>query len=377
MGGKTFANVSVPRMSSDVYLRLSVECQAKLETLFENVVVPRDAPGKADYGDIDFLVEGIRDTGSPSNDLWTQVKHALGAQLYTHNGDSHSFAVPHPNIPNAYAQIDVELSPGNGTPHGAALFAWTRFMKGYSDLLQILGIAHRALGILCNDQGLHVRIEAIEPYNKKKALLFLTRDPDAAMDFYGLDREKYWVGFASETELFDWATGGRFFAPEVFEQRVEKNNDRARQAKRPMYRRFVKEYMPAHMGKNVESTWTRERVLEEAIEMFGKRAEYNAMMEEHNFKEAEEGLWQEVREVVPVEGSSLTMALKGLRRWVAFENGEPQLATVPDLNDKPAWTKSMAPGSNESLLSWVKEHWEEAKALEKARASAAKVAATA
>ncbi|KAF1918745.1 hypothetical protein BDU57DRAFT_511485 [Ampelomyces quisqualis] len=377
MGGKTFANVSVPRMSPAVYQRLSAECQAKLETLFDRVVVPRDAPGKADFGDIDFLVESIKDKTSTSSDLWTQVQTLLGAELYVHNGGSHSFAIPHPDILNAYAQIDVELSPGNDTPHGAELFAWTRFMKGDSDLLQILGIAHRALGILCNDQGLHIRIEQIEPYNKKKALLFLTRDPNAAMDFYGLDKPRYWAGFANETELFDWATGGRFFSPQVFEKRVEKNNDRARQAKRPMYRRFVEEYMPAHAEKNVETTWTREQVLEEAIEMFGMRAEYDAMMDEHYFKEAEEDLWKEVRGAVPVEGSSLVVALKGLRRWVTFENGGPQLATVPDLDDKPAWTKLMAPGSKESLLSWVKENWEAAKALEKARASAAKVAASA
>jgi hypothetical protein len=36
----------------------------------------------------------------------------------------------------------------------------------------------------------------------------------------------------------------------------------------------------------------------------------------------------------------------------------------------------MAPGSKESLLDWVKDHWEEAKVAEKARATAARAAAT-
>jgi hypothetical protein len=56
---------------------------------------------------------------------------------------------------------------------------------------------------------LHVRIAEIEPYNKKKALLFLTRDPDKMIKFYGMDVAKYWDGFTDEKDLFDWATSGR------------------------------------------------------------------------------------------------------------------------------------------------------------------------
>jgi hypothetical protein len=376
MGGKTFADIQVPRMLPSLYRRLSAEFQTKLETVFHHVTVPRDAPAKADFGDIDFLVEGIKFPLSPEVDIWIEVKELLDADLCHRNGGSHSFAVPHPEVAEAFVQVDVELCPGSDTPDGDELFSWTSFMKGDSDLVQILGISHRCLGVLCNDRGLHIRVEEIEPYNKKKAHLFLTRSPNKAIEFLGLETAKYWEGFRDETDLFDWATSGRFFSPTMFEKRVETSNDRSRKSKRPMYARFVEEYMPAHADKNASVTWTRQQVLEEAIEMFGKQAEYNVMIEEHNFKEAEEGLWQEIRNVVPVEGNSLTVAMKGLRRWVKFLNGEPHIADEPDLEDKPMWTKLMALGSKESLLSWVKDHWQEAKVAEKARASAAKAAAT-
>jgi hypothetical protein len=375
MGGKTFADVQVPRMLPAVYRQLSKEFQSKLETAFHRVTIPRDAPDKADYGDIDYLVEGVKAPVSSSDDVWSEVKKLLGADRHHRNGCSHSFAVPHPEIIGAFVQVDVELCPGNDTPDGAELFDWTRFMKSDSDLLQIIGISHRSLGILSNDKGLHIRVEEIEPYNKKKSHLFLTRSPDKAMEFLGLDTAKYWAGFSDETDLFDWATSGRFFSSTIFEKRVETSNDRSRKAKRPMYSRFVEEYMPAHTDKNGSVTWTRQQVLQEAIEVFDKQAEYNIMMEVHKFKEEEEGLWQEIREVVPAEGNSLTMAMKGLRRWVGFLDGKPHIATEPDLEDKPMWTKLMAPGSKESLLSWVKDHWEEAKVAEKARAAAAKAAA--
>ncbi|OAL04361.1 hypothetical protein IQ06DRAFT_96893 [Phaeosphaeriaceae sp. SRC1lsM3a] len=366
MGGKTFPDINVPRMSPAVYQQMSSEVQAKLETFFARVVVPRDAPGKADFGDIDYLVEGIQIRATLSDDLWADIGDTINAQRYLRRGGSHSYAIPHPDLQEAYVQVDVELSPGDGTPAGAELFEWTRFMKGDSDLLQILGICHRSLGINCTDLGMHVRVEEIEPYNKKKALLLLTRDPNKAMEYYGLDATKYWAGFGTEDELYDWVTDGRFFSPSAFERRIEKSNDRSRQAKRPMYARFVEQYIPNHPDKNASNTWTRQEALQEALGMFDKQEEYDSMIEEHQFKEAEEALWLKIRTVLPLEGSSLLVALRGLRRWVKFQDGEPYIASEPDFDDKPSWTKLMAPGSDEGLLSWVQSHWEEAKVLEKA-----------
>jgi hypothetical protein len=218
MGGKAFSNAHVPRMSPAVYQQVSTECQAKLETVFPKVVLPREAPGKADYGDIDFLVEGPT---SLEDQVWIKAKEVLGAEFYLSNGNSHSFGVPHPERSDAHVQVDVELSPESGTAEGPELFEWTRFMKGDSDMMQIIGISHRNFGLTCTDKGLFVRLEQIEAYDHKKAKLFLTRDPDQAMDFYGLDKAKYWSGFKDEDDLFDWVTNGRFFSAAVFERREE------------------------------------------------------------------------------------------------------------------------------------------------------------
>jgi hypothetical protein len=373
MGGNTFPNLTVPRMSPELYNRVLVECQSKLNTIFDRVVVPRDAPGKADYGDVDFLVQGHSKT-----DIWDELKTLLGSELEQRNGGSTSFAIPHPEIAGAHVQIDVELSPGDSTPNGAALFEWTRFMKGDSDMMQIVGISHRTYGLTCTDTGFYVRVEQIEPYDKEKAKLFLTRDPNEAMKFYGLDTVKYWAGFSDETELFVWVSNGRFFAPAVFERRVEKSNDRSRQAKRPMYRRFVEDYMPAHAEKNASTIWTRQEVLEEAIKYFSKQTEYDEKIAEHMSRQNELALWGQIRTVLPIASkSSQDFALKSLRRWVFFQNGQPSIATEANLDDPAIWTNLMAPGSLASLLIWVTDHWEEAKVLEKARANAAKSAALA
>ncbi|CAO2647358.1 Nn.00g082800.m01.CDS01 [Neocucurbitaria sp. VM-36] len=379
MGGLAFANVvtrngkppSVPRMSPELYRIISAECQLKLEKLFDRVVIPREAPVKVDYGDIDFLVEGIRPHTLRSN-IGIAIKNIIGADLHLPRGDFHSYAIPHPEIPDAYVQIDVELLPGDGTPEGPELFQWTRYMKGDSDLLQVIGVSHRPLGLTCNDRGLHVRVEEIEPYNKKKALLFLTRDPNKAIKFYGFDADKYWAGFTDENDLFEWASSGRFFSHEVFENRVEKSNDRSRQTKRPMYRKFVEEYMAIRQGQGNQHAWTRQRVLEEALAFFDKHAEYDAMMREHHNKEAEENLWKDIRASLPIEGNSLALALKGLRRWVVFDNGEPRITNEPNLDEYQWWAIVIPAEKRKKVLDWVKENWEEIKALEKARARAAK-----
>ena len=170
MGGLAFANITtedrtppqIPRMSKELYQKVSAECQSKLEKLFQRVVIPREAPAKADYGDIDFLVEGIRPP-TPRMDIWDIIKKTLNAPFHVARGESHSYAVLHSETPRTYIQVDVELSPGDNTLSGPELFQWTRFMKGDSDLLQVIGVSHRPLGLTCNDRGLHVRVEEIEP----------------------------------------------------------------------------------------------------------------------------------------------------------------------------------------------------------------------
>ncbi|CAA9963096.1 hypothetical protein PTMSG1_06464 [Pyrenophora teres f. maculata] len=382
MGGLAFANVQTKsgepvkasRMSPEIYKSLSVQYQRLLETIFERVVVPREAPAKKDHGDIDYLVDGIRPP-TTKDELCQAIQHILGSDVHIQNGSSSSYAVPHPEMPGAHVQVDIELSVGEGTPESAELFEWTRFMKGDSDLLQILGVTHRALGLTCNDRGLHVRVEEIEVYNKKKALIFLTRDPNAAMEFYGLDVAKYWTGFTDEDDLFDWASNGRFFSSAAFAGRVEKHNDRARQAKRPMYQRFVEKYVPAHTEKGATNIWTRQEVLQDALISFNKQTEYDAMIEEHNLKTREEELWKEIKVAVPVPINKLDPVMKGLRRWVEFVDGQPCIASVPNLKEPLVWSKCVSEKNKDAVLEWVKQNWEQVKSLEKKRANAAKQAA--
>jgi hypothetical protein len=370
MGGQAFAKVglTVPRMSPKMYNQVAADVQAKLASIFRNITIPREAPGKADYGDLDLLVEGSICPWTPAS-----IQQALGATHHINHGETHTYAVPYTDTPNTYAQVDVEICPGNDTADGAELFEWTRLMKSDADLFQIIGICHRSLGLLCNDRGLHLRVEDIQSYDKKKSLLFLTRNPKVTLDFYGLDTQKYSAGFENESDLFDWVSRGRFFNRQIFERREEKANDRSRQKKRIMYSRFVEEYMPSHPEAGVQTKmWTRQEVLEEALNTFDKRDKYEVMMEEHRLYEKNIAIWEKVKETIPLDGNSLGVALKGMRRWVDFTDGNPYITSKPMIDEQPAWARLVT--NEEGTLAWVKENWPEVKALEKARAAAAKEA---
>lgn len=391
MGGQAFAHIAsdtpivVPRIPPDTYKQICDDLKAKLNKLFYRVTIPRDAPGKDDFGDVDFLVEGIRDPKNHSN-IWAIVKDVLDAELYV---EPHHFGVKHPAIPNAYVQVDVEISPGSDTKDGAELFEWTKFMKSDSDLLQIVGVVHRSLGITCNDKGMHIRVEEVEPYNRKKSMLFLTRSPDEAMDFYGYDKAKYYQGFDSEVELFDWVTHGRYFYWKVYEDCEENSNDRSRITKRAMFRRFVYEYMPS-CGKSTTTVSqnkdddsdtkkvvpSRQEVLRDALSMFDKHTEYNAIILEHKTQGVEEAVWLQINNSISLDNAARGVILKGLKRWVAFEDSQPYITAQPiSTSSKLKWSEHVFHDTLPGILAWIAENQEQIGKLERDRADGARKAA--
>lgn len=368
MGGHAFDKtsldgtaLSVPRIKHGLYCRLMEQYTKVLQHFFTNVLVPREVPNKADYGDIDFLVEGSIGEWSPQ-----AIGQALGAEYYVSHGNTHSFAVPYTSDNQSFVQIDVEICPGNDTADAFELLPWTCFMKSDGDLLQIIGITHRSLGLICNDKGLHVSLEEIASHDKKKSMLFLTRDPREAITFFGLNLHKYLKGFQDEDDILHWVVSGRFFNRTLFDARVEKANDRQRQAKRPMYARFIERFMPAYPDNGTTPVWTRQSVLEEALKYFEKKYEYQTMIAQHQLLEKDKALWKRIKESLPLEGNKdLGLTLKGLKKWVDFVNGQPCIAVFPVIEYPPVWARAVK--DEDKLLHWVSEHWEQVRDLEKRR----------
>ena len=109
--------------------------------------------------------------------------------------------------------------------------------------------------------------------------------------------------------------------------------------------------------------------------MFEKREEYEAMLLEHDLKTTEEELWKDIKVAVPIQSNSLAVVLKGLKRWVVFEDDQPRISPKPNLAEPLIWSKFVTADNKNAVLEWVRQNWEQVKCAEKARANAAKESA--
>ena len=385
MGGRAFVEpgpdgeaLTVPRMPPVDYATMRDKTQTQLSSLYAVVFVPHPAPQKADYGDIDFIAASPRGQVS-----YQAIAAALGAKRTKYDGTCYSFAVPYLDQADTYVQVDVHICQ-------PSLKEWTSFQQSYGDLAQILGSVHRPLGFTLNDRGLHLRIEEMESSSRKSSLVFLTKDPERLMHFFGLDSVAYNAGFASEESIFDWIMRGCFFdANPLLNVRAEKSNDRRRLQKRAGFRRFMEDFAPYHCsvgldqtdGSSETSLWTRQQVLERALNEFGKHEEYWHKLGQHRDNEREAAFWKRVQGALPLEGPRLNLVLRALKRWVDFKDGCPVVRAKPEvnLNRCPVWlaegSRATDSGANDGkqedaearLMAWVLAHWETVRALEKTR----------
>ncbi|KAL8828503.1 MAG: hypothetical protein Q9170_006577 [Blastenia crenularia] len=283
MGGKAFAAgpepLPTPRMPLDIYHVLLGEFSVKLAKLFERIATPIEAPEKTSFGDVDVIVAEPKTLPFHPD----QISKILSAKRTVSSKPLYSFAVPYPNIEGSFVQLDVQLCKSED-------FDWEVFHKCHGDLWNLLGSSIRPFGLTANDTGLHLRIPEIETFDRKKALVYLTADPDIVLDFLGLDRGVYWQAFHTTKDMFEFACTTRFFRAEAYARDGLKANDRKRMAQRDLYRRFVDEFLRGGTntvkGQDQGTGLTREKVLDEALAKFGKQDEFVTRVE----------VWRKARE---------------------------------------------------------------------------------
>lgn len=144
MGGRAFSGSTnspllTPRMPPDIYFRLRDHYLQLLSSLYTQIATPIEAPEKTSYGDIDILVSQPKSipTSASAEDLAT----VLGAERTFVNSGSPltSFAVPYPDLPNNYVQLDLHICPPE-------TFHWQRFHQSHGDLVRNFRSYHSIFG---------------------------------------------------------------------------------------------------------------------------------------------------------------------------------------------------------------------------------------
>ena len=166
-----------------------------------------------------------------------------------------------------------------------------------------------------------MRIREIEDLNKKKALLFLTRDPEKILKFLGLDADAYKRPFGSVEEMYRCVCGCRFFSHERYVPGELKANDRKRRAQRELYRAFVEDWLPenAHLTgqqKDKKAQFSRDDVFEESLNRFDKRGEYEKRVEEWKKERVDLLAKQQRRKARKADAAGLEEYASAWMRWL-------------------------------------------------------------
>jgi hypothetical protein len=235
-------------------------------------------------------------------------------------------AAPPPTTPQ-FIQVDAHVC--GSLDH----LQWMLFKHAHGDLWNILGSAVlRPFGLTVDEVGLYVRIPEIEALNKKEAKVLLSTDPNEILRFLGLrsDDGQWEEPFACDEDVFEYAATCRLFYVNETEEtgaragavvdgeinpkadegnndgsgaaykRHLKANDRRRMAYRPLFRKWVDEFLPAcrASGRFTSSSMsppTRTTVREEAFEYFPSvQATYERRIKEWNAKRQLEILWKAI-----------------------------------------------------------------------------------
>lgn len=403
MGGQVFAGgpnpLYTPRMPPIIYKYVKKACHEKLQQIFEQVATPIEGPEKSDFGDIDFLVHGRRDsdtTEDPQSPTTTRskwhdvVQTVLGAKRrFSQQPHAGSFAIPwptsimqgvfeeqdewNPKDKPRYIQVDVHVCDDPQS------FRWSVFKHDHGDLWNLLGSTIRPYGLTIDHEALYVRVAEIEKLDKKKAKIRLTSDPDTVLQFLGLDRQRWGKQpFASKEETYEYAATCRFFwvKPEgavdpdgddedriegVFTKKHLKSNDRQRMDKRPMFSKWINDFIPRcrAQGRFAERPTDRDSTLEDAFAKFGGvRETYDARILEFRQKRQAETIWKTVIKVtIPTQGIDPKFrgcAANGLKKIVL--HGDESYGLVPS---EPLRDETTGLFNEEAVRRFAAARWKE------------------
>ncbi|CAG9977608.1 unnamed protein product [Clonostachys byssicola] len=381
MGGNAFASgpepLPTPRMPKGVYLLVKERCYSILREMYDVVDSPIEGPAKEDFGDLDILLFGPK-PGLPQDNAAgiKQVAQALNAARVIYIRDSSSnLAIPWPSDvdypPTAEESAEGEEQSESQAPAVAPhiqvdvricddlkKLQWQLFKHAHGDIWNILGSTIRPFGLTADEGALWLRVPEIENLNRKRAKIFLTSDPEEVMDFIGLPKSLYWDGpFGSLDELYEYAAQCRMFsAPPYVEgsdtsgtsnegnassedppKRKLKANDRRRMNYRPIFRKWVEEFVPecSKQGRFRELSLTREQVTHQAMDKFGVEEEFEQRRQEFLLERDRDAIWKNVIKVqVPEADLSNTKSityrgclLKALKKIIL--EGEETHGVVP------------------------------------------------
>ena len=289
------------------------------------------------------------------------IKQALGAEAHQKAGRTNCFAIQLSEDDDRYFQLDIQ-SCKKGS------LEWASVIYGYGDIWHIIGSTVTRFDLAIDDSGLHARVKKIGGTNRKDCRLFLTSDPQEMMDFLGLDGLKYEKGFPTLDELFEWAVSMPYFRKNIFQKETTSADQQRIREKRPMYAKFVTEWLPRATTSNgqIEEHETRvtpvddgKDLLNKALLRFQKRKDYERLVEDQRKVALKDAMWKKIARVLPLQGKEIGQAMVALKSRLRWNEGKPILREESNtsMESIPALDTDVL---DQVLLPWIEKYWREA-----------------
>ncbi|KAI0549362.1 hypothetical protein F4679DRAFT_573649 [Xylaria curta] len=400
MGGLAFASgpdaVFTPRMQPDVYRAVRDRCQEKLRSLFVVVATPIEGPAKTTFGDskcissfgavpleaICKILGAIRSKSENKNTAtiaipWPEDFPYTGDEAKTNGIESEGNDETSPaKLKPLCIQVDVHVCPT------LDYLQWMLFKHAHGDLWNLLGATIRPFGLTIDEVGLYVRIPEIEEIDKKKARVLLSTDPAEILQFLGLkfDDKQWEEPFASDEDMFEYAATCRLFWVKVkdvsadndistfpdggdraigADKRKLKANDRRRIAYRPLFRKWIEEFLPAcrSSGRFTRTPPTRDEVRRQAFEYFpGTQSIYFAQAAEWRIEHQMKTLWNSViKPALPddLEVNQRSCCAAALKKIILHDD-----TTFGDIVAPLALKREDGLFDEDAVRVWVQDNWQ-------------------
>jgi hypothetical protein len=169
MGGKAFSlpNASFPRIPTSLYASIKSRVHLQLAPLFQLIDTPREAPEKADHGDVDTIVACPRHEPVRLEDIQAALgAHACVRSLEPTEKGTSNYAVPLATYSTSddpasraneaasaqvvYVQVDVHICTDSQE------YERIMILHAYGDLGMILGRVANGVGLQLGTKGLKV-----------------------------------------------------------------------------------------------------------------------------------------------------------------------------------------------------------------------------
>jgi len=105
----------------------------------------------------------------------------------------------------------------------------------FNDLGALAGKIARFLKLKFGFQGLEFELY----YKERKKTFLISLEPEKIYDFLGFDTVRYKLGFENLEDIFDYVLHSKYFNNATFEKIIEKEGQRAVDAQRPTYQKFL------------------------------------------------------------------------------------------------------------------------------------------